>query len=88
MTEDEMVGWYHGLNGHEFEQAFGRWWRTGKPGKLQSMGSQTAGHAWATEQQQGSRAYKMSILSLCCVHIKLLITVFHQNNWKKELIPC
>ena len=21
MTEDEMVGWYHQLNGHEFEQA-------------------------------------------------------------------
>ena len=21
MTEDEMVGWYHRLNGHEFEQA-------------------------------------------------------------------
>ena len=20
MTEDEMVGWHHGLNGHEFEQ--------------------------------------------------------------------
>ena len=20
-TEDEMVGWYHRLNGHEFEQA-------------------------------------------------------------------
>ena len=20
MTKDEMVGWYHGLNGHEFEQ--------------------------------------------------------------------
>ena len=20
MTEDEMVGWYHELNGHEFEQ--------------------------------------------------------------------
>ena len=20
MTEDEMVGWQHGLNGHEFEQ--------------------------------------------------------------------
>ena len=20
MTEDEMVGWYHLLNGHEFEQ--------------------------------------------------------------------
>ena len=23
MTEDEMVGWHHGLNGHEFEQAPG-----------------------------------------------------------------
>ena len=21
MTEDEMVGWHHGLYGHEFEQA-------------------------------------------------------------------
>ena len=30
----------------------GRWWRTEKPGKLQSMGSQTVGHDWATEQQQ------------------------------------
>ena len=23
MTEDEMVGWYHRLNGHEFEQTLG-----------------------------------------------------------------
>ena len=23
MTEDEMVGWYHQLGGHEFEQALG-----------------------------------------------------------------
>ena len=23
MTEDDMVGWYHRLNGHEFEQALG-----------------------------------------------------------------
>ena len=23
MTEDDMVGWYHRLNGHEFEQAPG-----------------------------------------------------------------
>ena len=32
----------------------GRWWRTGKPGMLQSMGSQRVGHDWATEQQQRS----------------------------------
>ena len=29
----------------------GRWWRTWKPGVLQSMGSQRAGHDLATEQQ-------------------------------------
>ena len=23
MTEDEMVGWHHRLNGHEFEQTTG-----------------------------------------------------------------
>ena len=29
MTEDEMVRWHHGLNGHEFEQTLGdsRGWR-------------------------------------------------------------
>ena len=30
----------------------GRWWRTGKPGVLQSMASQRVGHDWATEQEQ------------------------------------
>ena len=30
----------------------GRWWGTGKPGVLQSMGSQRVGHNLATEQQQ------------------------------------
>ena len=28
----------------------GRWWKTEKPGMLQSMGSQRVGHDWATEQ--------------------------------------
>ena len=30
----------------------GRWWRTGRPGMLQSMGLQRIRHNWATEQQQ------------------------------------
>ena len=38
MTEDEMVGWLHWLNGHEFEQTPGDS-EGGKPGLLQSMGS-------------------------------------------------
>jgi len=31
----------------------GRWWRTGKPGMLQSMGSQRVEHDRVTEKQQG-----------------------------------
>ena len=46
MTEDEMVGCHHQLDGHEFEQAPG----VGDgQGSLQSMGSQRVGHDWATE---------------------------------------
>ena len=45
MTEDEMVGWHHWLDGHES----GSWWWTGKPGVLQSMGSQRVGHDWVSE---------------------------------------
>ena len=44
MTEDEMVVWHHRLYGHEFEQVFLGVGRTGKPGMLQSMGSQRVAH--------------------------------------------
>ena len=46
-TEDEMVGWHHWFDGHEFEQApeVG----DGKPGTLQSMVLQRVGHDWVTE---------------------------------------
>ena len=30
----------------------GRWWRTGKPGVLQSMGLQRIGHNWVAKQEQ------------------------------------
>ena len=43
----QMVGRHHRLNGHEFKQT-GRWWRTGKPGELQSVGLQRVGHDWVT----------------------------------------
>ena len=46
-TEDEMHPW---LNVHEFKLT--QKWRTGKPGVLQSMGLQSVGHDWATEEQQ------------------------------------
>ena len=39
--EDEMVGWRHWLNGHEFWVSSWSWWWTGKPGVLHSMGSES-----------------------------------------------
>ena len=51
MTEDEVVGWHHQLNGHGFEQA---------PGGGEGQGSLVCGSLWghrvrqvlATEQKQ------------------------------------
>ena len=51
MTEDKMVGWYHQINGHEFEQA---------PGDGEEQGGLACCSPWgqkesdriATEQHQ------------------------------------
>ena len=40
MAEDEMVGWHHRLNGHEFERTLGDG-RTEEPGVWQSVGLQS-----------------------------------------------
>ena len=49
MTEDEMVGWHHRLDGHEFEQVprVGDW--QGSLMCCKSMWSQIFGHNWAIE---------------------------------------
>ena len=41
MTEDEMGGWHHRLNGHEFEQPLGDSEGLGSLACLQSMGLQS-----------------------------------------------
>ena len=70
-TEDEMVGWHHWLYGHEFESR--SWSRTGRPGILQSMGSQRVGHDWATELNWTfywlSLLLLLSILQGCRSHV-------------------
>ena len=48
VTEDEMVGWHHWLNGHEFEQTLGD--SEGQGAGV--MGLQRVGHDWVTEQQR------------------------------------
>ena len=41
MTEDEMVGWHHQLNGHEFEQT---------PGDGEGQGSLVCCSTWGHEE--------------------------------------
>ena len=41
-----------------------RWWRTGKPGVLQTMGSRRVRHNWASEQQQISFMLSLTSFSL------------------------
>ena len=41
MTEDELVGWHHQLNGHEFEQA---------PGVGDGQGSLMCCSLWACKE--------------------------------------
>ena len=66
MTEDEMVGWHHWLNGHEFAQSLGDNEGQGSLAcYIQSMGSQRVGHDWVTEQQQ---IYKLILILM--MHIE------------------
>ena len=41
MTEDEMVGWHHRLDGHEFEQV---------PGEGEGQGSLACCSSWACKE--------------------------------------
>ena len=54
-SEDEMAGWHHQWTWTWTWANSGRWWGTGRAGLLQSMGLQSVGHDWVTEQQQQYR---------------------------------
>ena len=51
--QDEMVGWLTNSVDMSLSNwaSSRRWWWTGKPGVLQSMGLQRVRHNWVTEQQ-------------------------------------
>ena len=61
VTEDEMVGWHHWRQWTWVWPNSRRQWRTGKPGVLQFIGSQTVGHNWATEQQDACKGMSESL---------------------------
>ena len=55
MTEDEMAGWYHWVDGHEFEQA---------PGVGDGQGSLVCCSPWVTKSQ--TRLRDWTELSVVC----------------------
>ena len=62
MTEDEMVGWYHQLNGHEFEQT---------SGDSEGQGSLACCSPWSCkeldmEQQTSSKSGKEYAKAVYC----------------------
>ena len=58
---------------------FRRWWKTGKPDLLQSMGSQRVRHDWATEQQQ-KVVFKKNLHLLSWT-----FSVFYHLFWRKPV---
>ena len=55
---------------------FGSWWQTGRPGSLQSMGSQRVGHDWATELNWTDEIKGWLVPSF----VKLEIWIFFYSN--------
>ena len=72
-TEDEMFGWHHRLNGHEFEQTLGD---SGGQGSLKCCspwGLQRVRHNLATEQQK--------------LVISSLLSRFCSPVWSHHILP-
>ena len=57
----------------------GRWWRTGKPGMLQSMGSQRVRHDLVTEQQ----IHKINLKKYCTA----LLVVLTSQRLRSQTLP-
>ena len=55
-TEDEMVGWHHCLDGHEFEQALGVGDGQGSLACFSPWGLQRVRHDWVTELNWKAKA--------------------------------
>ena len=86
MIKDKMAGWHHWLNGHEFGWAPGGW--TGRPGMLQSMGSQRATEwlNWNRNWRTIRRTIKSSNLT---VKWPLIVYphFFNSSPWRFSLSP-
>ena len=56
MTEDEIVGWYHRLDGHEFEQV---------PGIGDGQGSLACCSPWDAKELEATERLSVSLTLAC-----------------------
>ena len=75
-TEDEMAGWHHRLDGHEFEWTPGVGDGQGGLACWDSWSRQRVGHDWATELNWTSSNLKESWLQLHCFSPFILFSPF------------
>ena len=69
MTEDELIGWHHRLNGHEFEQTLGGGEGQGSLVCCSLWGCRV-GHNLATKQQHNNIIY-MYVCTIISVRMYL-----------------
>ena len=62
--------------------SYSRWWRTGKPGVLQSMGSQRVGHNRGTKQQLENKPGHSS--SVVPTATQLFIVGLRRKKWENH----
>ena len=80
LTEDEMIGWHHWLNGHEFEQTQGDSKGQRSLAHWSSWGHRV-GHNLSTEQQQHYSTGLSCPLNRNFTHIQFCSTLFgHFGN--------
>ena len=74
MTEDEMVGWHHGVNRHEFEQALG---------DGEGQGGLACCCPWGhkeldmTEQMNNKSSFNILYVDILNLKIKCKFRIFH-----------
>ena len=73
MTEDEMVGWQHQLNGHEFEQA---------PGDGEGQGSLACCSPWVHKELEMTE--RMNNITRGKETIPFLGELYGNNAWGKK----
>ena len=96
MTEDEMVGWHHWLDGHEFKQTPEDNEEQGSLACCSPWGHKTVRYSWATEQQNDDqrellseiltwRWFKWLRVKLNFpITLKIFIEINKPYHWKKK----